>query len=300
MVYLNDKFKNINDSNFAEKDVHAVFYIGRQSVGKLRTIKVVFGNPWSRRTVWAQRDKIRNTGIYINEEPSQLASNIGYQAREARRRGFITRCKTLPNSVLITFNDGELVNVETMEDFFRVMATIEVTPEMLQSQHLNNQQQQQQHQQQQQPQQQQNQQNQQHFRASSKEDIQLNLIHQLQSQGILGSTIDPKLLIGQLNTATAKPGSTPPQAAQSPQQMHVTTPENNPTPVQNRNLIQPPNQGLQQHVNQFQQYRDPSAQPIPPLTHPHTTQATTTIPTTTTTTTTGTIPPEPVYTGNKS
>ena len=69
--------------DFNDKDIQAAYNIGKPVAGRKRTMKVVFDNAWYRHAVWNQREILKGKGIYMSEEPSELASKMGYEARNA-------------------------------------------------------------------------------------------------------------------------------------------------------------------------------------------------------------------------
>ena len=116
---------------------------------------------------------MKQQGIYISEEPSPLASKIGLEARQARRKGAIKKCKTLTNSVVVTTNDDQNYEVETLEDYHEMMSAILnglsiADNVMARDQNVD---------------------------RAIKENIELNLIQTLQTQGLVPPNVDPTFVV---------------------------------------------------------------------------------------------------------
>ena len=126
LKFLNEYFKRPDGNAFDNGDIYSAYLIGKPVAGRTQTIKTVFKSAWYRRNVFEKKDIIKGTGKYISEEPMALASKLGYEARGARRKGIIKRVKTLSDSILVTTNDDTLINIETMDELFDVLASIEL------------------------------------------------------------------------------------------------------------------------------------------------------------------------------
>ena len=79
-------------------------------------VKVVFENPWYQRSIFYQPELLKGKGVYIKEEPSTMASKIGFEARQAQRKGLLQKCKTLTNSVVLTSNTNDTIETITTLD----------------------------------------------------------------------------------------------------------------------------------------------------------------------------------------
>ena len=93
LKFFNEHYKTSSGAPFQDGDIHAAYHIGKEGAAK-RSLKVVFDNAWYRRNIFEQREKWKVPGVYMREEPTPIAEQMGYQAREARRRGTIKKCKT--------------------------------------------------------------------------------------------------------------------------------------------------------------------------------------------------------------
>ena len=190
---LNENFKNSNNTEFTDDDVHTAFLIGKMVPGRTRTVKLVLKSPWVRCNLWSQREKLKGKGLFISDEPSPAISKIGFEAREARRRGVIKRCKTLSDAVLLTLNNDEVKSVDTMEEFMNIISAITAYQPQPQQPPLNK------------PHQPQQQQPQQPMEVDphqqNPQDIQMHLIQALKDKGLIAGTVDPNQLLQTVNTS---------------------------------------------------------------------------------------------------
>ncbi len=227
--FLNENFNKPGMEPYNNKDVQGAYYIGKPIPGRQRTIKVVMDNAWFRRGIWLMRENVRPKGVYIRDEPSELASRMGFEARNARRKGLLKKVKTLTHSVSITTLSDEVISCESMEELLQVIASLQGNGQLLGATGGDPQQQQ--------------------MDKATKDNIELNMLQKLQQQGLIQGDADLNAIQVTLNTNNSNVTMTSPGTSSN-------TPTIDQLMAQQQQLVHQQRQmqqGHQQEQNMMQQ-----------------------------------------------
>ncbi len=123
VLFLNEHFDHPHGREFIPADVTCAYSIGKPKDNK-RTIKIVFQTAWLRRYVFNQRFKLKGTGRFLNEELPATVGKMAFEAREAKRKGLITKCKATPMGLTVTTLEDELVEVDDLDELFDLLSDL--------------------------------------------------------------------------------------------------------------------------------------------------------------------------------
>ena len=123
VLFLNEHFDHPHGRDFTAADVTCAYSIGKPQDNK-RTIKVVFQTAWLRRYVFNQRFKLKGSGCFLNEELPATVGKMAFEAREAKRKGLISKCKATPMGLTVTTLENELVEVDDLDELFDLLTDL--------------------------------------------------------------------------------------------------------------------------------------------------------------------------------